>query len=184
MIVLASKSPRRKELLGLLTKDFIVMVSDVDETSQTRDPKELVCELAQKKARAVAQIQPDSTVIGADTVVELGGEIFGKPKDTADAGRMMRALRGCGHLVHTGVCVIHGGQERVQCVSTRVHFSEITDAELNRYLEQAKVLDKAGAYAIQEDASKFVKGIEGCYFNVVGLPVHTLYTMLRDMGVL
>lgn len=177
-MILASASPRRRELLTLITHDFKVVVSDVDESSDLKDARELVRFLAQKKADSVAAGYPDDIVIGADTVVEAGGEIFGKPEGKDDARRMLKMMSGRKHFVHTGICVTKGGRSVSDVCTTAVYFNEISEGELARYLEEEDVMDKAGAYAIQEGAAKFVSKIEGCFFNVVGLPVSCLYQIL------
>ena len=180
MIVLASASPRRKELLALITEEFAVEVSGADESCAITDPRELVRHLAHKKAAEVFSRRPGDIVIGADTVVEApDGEIFGKPKDEGDARRMLRALAGSAHWVHTGVCVLQGGGSLADVCSTKVFFNPMTEEELSRYLEMEDVLDKAGAYAIQGPAAKHIARIEGDFFNVVGLPLSMLYGMLK-----
>lgn len=181
MIVLASQSPRRKELLRLITPDFKVVVSGEDESTDIMDPQDRVMHLAQKKARAVFAHCKQDIVIGADTVVFANGEILEKPVDKADAERMMRILAGREHTVYTGVCLAHPRGELLKCCLTRVEFGEISEAELAHYLEVEEVLDKAGAYAIQGAAAKFIKKIDGCFFNVVGLPVSLLYSMLKEI---
>jgi septum formation protein len=184
-IVLASASPRRKELLALLTKNFRVAVSDVDESGLTAAaPAQLAQVLAQAKCAAVAQQHPDSVVIGCDTVVDVDGQVLGKPKNRADAQRMLTLLSGRSHLVHTGVSVQSPHGERTFAVTSTVHFSAIDPQELEAYLNTDEPYDKAGAYGIQGYAARFVTGIEGCYFNIVGLPVSALYQVLREQGVL
>lgn len=181
MIVLASASPRRRELLSLITKHFEVCTSDVDEATGLAQPQEHVKLLAQRKARAVLAQYPQDTVIGADTVVYLRGDILEKPDDFIDAARMMHLLSGRVHTVYTGVCVCTAGRELVDCCATQVEFAPLSEEEIVQYLGSENVLDKAGAYAIQGTAAKFVRRIEGCYFNVVGLPVHMVYQMLREL---
>ncbi|MEG0252049.1 MAG: Maf family protein [Christensenellaceae bacterium] len=181
MLILASASPRRKELLALITQEFRVVVSEVDEASSITDAKELVRELAFIKANDVFQNHRKDTVIGADTVVEVEGKIFGKPKDKDDARRMMNILKGKSHQVHTGICILQGTQVLQEVCTTKVFFDDISQEELERYLQTEQVLDKAGAYAIQQGGAKFVTKIEGCFFNVVGLPVHTVYKLLKKL---
>lgn len=184
MIVLASASPRRKELLSLLTQDFVVEPSHADETCDIKEASELVRFLARKKAADVFAKRPGDVVIGADTVVKApDGEIFGKPKDTADARRMLKTLSGNTHTVYTGVCVMYGDKILEDVSGSEVRFAEISEAELAKYLERESVMDKAGAYAVQGGAAKFVKGINGCFFNIVGLPVSMLYEMLTSLHV-
>ncbi len=183
MIVLASQSPRRRELLSLITDEFKVVVSGEDESTDIMEPKDRVMCLAQRKARAVFAHRPNDIVIGADTVVYARGEILEKPVDTDDAGRMMRLLSGSAHSVYTGVCVVYPGGELLEHCVTEVEFCEITEAELRKYIATEQLLDKAGAYAIQGGAAKFIRGVKGCFFNVVGLPVNMLYGMLQSARV-
>lgn len=184
MLILASASPRRRELLSLITQDFIVVASGADEQSSLSDPRELVRFLAEKKAQSVADEYPKDTVIGADTVVEAEGEIFGKPSDEADARRMIGSLSGNTHFVHTGVCVIRKSEKRSETFTTQVTFRPLLEGEIDAYLKEETVMDKAGAYAIQGSAAKFVTGIEGCFFNVMGLSVSGLWRMLHEMQAL
>ena len=178
-LVLASASPRRRELLGLITPDFEVCTADVEESGVSAEsPKQLAEQLAQLKCRAVSGMMPQKTVIGCDTVVDVDGEVFGKPRDRAHAREMLRRLSGRSHWVHTGVCVRKGECETLFAESTRVEFAALSDAEIEAYLDTPDPYDKAGAYGIQSGAARFVKGIEGCYFNVVGLPVYRLYRVL------
>ncbi|WP_066644967.1 Maf family protein [Christensenella timonensis] len=185
MIVLASASPRRRELLSLLTEDFVVEPSNADESCDIPQATGMVRFLAHKKAADIFAKHPGDVVIGADTLVQApGGEIFGKPKDLADARRMLEALSGSTHRVHTGVCVMYQDKVLEDVSTSEVCFAKISEAELGRYLEREDVMDKAGAYAIQGSAAKFVKSINGCFFNIVGLPVSMLYGMLTSLSVL
>lgn len=184
MLILASASPRRKELLSLITKDFEVIVSGADESCSIKDPAALVRFLAEKKAESVFETHPADTVIGADTVVEADGEIFGKPVDEADARRMLRTLSANTHFVHTGLCVQKDGKKRSETFTTKVMFRPLIEGEIDAYLQEETVMDKAGAYAIQGPAAKFVKGIEGCFYNAVGLPVSGLWRLLFEMEAL
>ena len=184
MIILASASPRRKEILEGLGVDFRIVVADVDESSTEKDPKRLTEELSCRKGLAVWErivnegvdgIDPDDCVIiSSDTVVYCDGEIFGKPRDKADAERMIRAISGGEHCVVSGVAITRGGVcKSVSCV-TKVRVSELDEGELMRYIESGEPMDKAGSYAIQGRFSLWIEGIDGCYFNVVGLPVNAL----------
>lgn len=178
-LVLASASPRRKELLGLITPEFEVCTADVEESGVTAEsPKQLAETLAQLKCHAVSQTMPEKTVIGCDTVVDVDGVVFSKPRDRAHAKEMLQKLSGRSHWVHTGVCIRKGSEETLFSESTRVEFAPLTDGEIEAYLDTPDPYDKAGAYGIQSGAAKFVAGLEGCYFNVVGLPVHRLYRAL------
>ncbi len=182
-LILASASPRRRQLLGMITDTFTVITADVDESGcHAADPRTLVHDLAQLKCRAVADTRPCDWVIGCDTVVELDGAVLGKPAHEADARRMLSALSGRAHLVHTGVCVAGPGFAGAHVETTRVFFDEIPAAELEAYIQTAEPYDKAGGYGIQGWAGRHITGIEGCYFNVMGLPVHALYRMLRTAG--
>lgn len=180
MLILASASPRRKELLQLIEDEFEIFVSDVCEEGLSGSVQEQVVTLAKKKAEDIFLLHPNDIVIGADTLVFACGEVMGKPKDREDARRMMKMLSGKEHEVYTGVCVISAKKTKAEAFCTKVVFEQIDKAELDDYLDTADIMDKAGAYAIQEQAAKFVKGIEGCYFNVMGLPVSALYRMLKE----
>jgi septum formation protein len=181
MIVLASASPRRRELLALIEPAFDVVPSSVDETAGVPDPAQRVQRLAEKKAKHVAHGRKHDIVIGADTVVWVCGRILEKPRDSADAKRMIRLLSGRTHTVYTGVCVISGGVAAEHC-ATDVTFDPLTEEEIDEYIRTEQVMDKAGAYAIQGAAARFVRGVDGCFFNVMGLPVNLLYHMLKRAG--
>ena len=149
-LILASGSPRRRELMALITPDYTVITSDVDEGKIAADtPAHLAQSLASAKARAVAEERPDDIVCGFDTVVECEGKVFGKPKDEADAVRMLHALSGREHRVHTGVCICCGRRAAATVETTIVHFSPIDEADLLAYVRTPEPYDKAGAYAIQ-----------------------------------
>jgi len=182
MLVLASSSPRRAELLRAAGINFTVRAAGVDETIKPHElPRDYVVRLSREKARAVAQ--DDELTLGADTTVIVNGEITSKPADTEDAGRMLRALSGRWHEVLTGVTLAHEGQILSAIASTRVKFAELSATEINWYLSTGEPMDKAGAYAIQGHASLFVERIEGSYSNVVGLPVQLVYRLARQMGI-
>ena len=181
-LILASGSPRRRELMALITPDYTVITSDVDEGKIAADtPAHLAQSLASAKARAVAKLHPADTVLGFDTVVDCGGEVFGKPQDEADALRMLRALSGRTHKVHTGVCICKGGRAAATVETTLVHFSTIVEDDLRAYVRTPEPYDKAGAYAIQGHAALWCAGIEGCYYNIMGLPVHRAAQLLRNI---
>ena len=172
MLILASGSPRRKELLSLITDEFEVLVSGCDEFVPEGTPAEKVpAILAEQKALAVAKLRPEDTVIGSDTVVVLNGEIFGKPKDKEHAHAMLKALSGKKHFVYTGVAVAENEKVRSFVQKTEVEFYELSDETIDKYIETLEPMDKAGAYGIQGKGSVLVKGIVGDYFNVMGLPV-------------
>ncbi len=184
-LILASGSPRRKELLQLITEDFTVYSVDADETLPAGMPVEMAAAyLADLKASTAAKIFPDQIVIGCDTIVLLGDEIMGKPKDREDAHRMLRALSGETHSVLTGTSLYYGTQTTVFTTETLVTFYPLSDAEIERYLDTGEPFDKAGAYGIQGKGSLLVQGIEGDYFNVVGLPVAALSRALTQFETL
>jgi len=182
-LVLASESPRRRELLKLLCSKFEAVASHVPEASKPKEaPQEMVQRLAKAKAKAVQALRPNSTVVGADTVVVCGRLVLGKPKSHAAARNMLIHLSGKTHRVLTGLCVLRNGQCRLGVSETKVQFSPLSELEIERYLESGEPFDKAGAYAIQGFAARYVERIDGCYFNVVGLPLSLLYQMLRKVG--
>lgn len=175
-LILASGSPRRKELLARTGRSFRVIVSAADEIAAAdMEPASVAMQNARVKALAVAANAPDSaTVIGADTIVVLDGRIFGKPGDEDDAQRMLRELAGRTHQVITGVCLVRGGQCETFAETTNVCFRKLSASEIDAYIATGEPLDKAGAYGIQGAAGAFVDHIEGDYDNVVGLPVARL----------
>ena len=183
-VILASKSPRRKEILENLGLKFDIITADADESSDIRKPGELVMTLAERKGLAVKEKvgagADDSIIIACDTLVYCGGEFLGKPKDREDAERMIRMLSGGSHEVISGIYVSYNGENTTAYASTKVIFDEMTDGEIEAYLNTDEPYDKAGAYAIQGLASEHIKGIEGDYFNVVGLPVNLLCRTLKE----
>ena len=182
MLVLASRSPRRQEILERAGFRFVVRPAEVDETVL---PGETAPDHVRRLARAKAGMitaAPDEIVLGADTVVVAGEQILGKPADEADAARMLRLLSGREHVVLTGICLRAGDRRIEDFESTRVRFVSLAPAEIEAYVASGEPMDKAGAYAIQGLASKFIERIEGCYFNVVGLPVARVYRRMRDLG--
>lgn len=184
-IILASQSPRRKELLlqmGL--RGFKIISPDVDEHVEGNpSPAELVEALSRRKAGAVAaQADEDDLIIAADTVVALDGAVLGKPEDERDAFSMLSALSGNRHMVYTGVTVIRGAQTVTTHEETVVTFRELEPDEISSYIETGEPMDKAGAYGIQGLGALLVSGIEGDYFNVMGLPVYRLGRILADFG--
>jgi nucleoside triphosphate pyrophosphatase len=183
MVILASGSPRRRELLQAAGIEHVVSAANVPENRTFgEDPLSLVKRLAREKARAVAGgCKPDDVVLGADTEVCIGNEVFGKPSDDEDARRMLRLLSGRDHWVHTGVCITAGAREIVDVASTRVWFVHLTESEITEYTRSGEPFGKAGGYGIQGLASKFVRSIEGCYHNVVGLPVSLVYHHLKSL---
>ncbi|MDX6383784.1 MAG: nucleoside triphosphate pyrophosphatase [Blastocatellia bacterium] len=180
-IVLASASPRRAEILRSVGWPFEALPQDIDETRRaSEEAATYVQRLARTKAEAAAQSRPDALIVGADTTVVIGEEILEKPLDHDDARRMLRQLSGHWHQVLTGVAIAGPLQTRVACATTEVKFALMSADEIDWYVSSGEPMDKAGAYAIQGPGSRFIEGIRGEYFNVVGLPVRLLYEMVRD----
>lgn len=180
MLILASRSPRRSELLTAAGIPFEVLAADVDETPLPGEaPTAYVERLAIVKARAVHALRPDATVLGADTTVTIGGEILAKPVDKNDAIRMLRLLSGTVHDVHTGIAFVNSRGTRSVVDTTRVWFDALTDEDIAWYVDTGEPVDRAGAYAIQGFASRFIPRIEGSYSNVVGLPVALVSSILK-----
>jgi septum formation protein len=202
MIILASASPRRQELLRSAGISFAVQPADIDETPLAAEaPRDCAERLAREKALAVFRIRPQEYVLGADTIVVVDGMILGKPRNAGEAGRMLRLLSGRAHAVITGVCVVgktvargsrpvaseaapEADEQNVQTASetTLVTMCELSEDEIRDYVATGEPMDKAGAYAIQGIASRWIPRIEGDYSNVVGLPVALVYRMLRKLG--
>jgi septum formation protein len=185
-IILASQSPRRKELLGQMgLRGFKIVSPDVDEHMEGNpSPAQLVEELSLRKARAVAEHEDaDDLIIAADTVVALDGAVLGKPQDERDAFSMLSALSGNRHRVYTGVTVMQGERTVTQSEETIVTFRELEPDEISHYIATGEPMDKAGAYGIQGLGALLVSGIEGDYFNVMGLPVYRLGRILADFGI-
>ncbi len=182
MIVLASQSSRRQEILAQAGLPFVVRVAGIAEVRGAgEEPGHYVLRLAREKAAAVPS-SPDEFVLAADTIVVADGAVLEKPESEAGAARMLHALAGREHVVWTGVCLRHGAQEWTAVEQTRVRFGPMSGDEIAGYAASGEPMDKAGAYAIQGLASKFITGIDGCYFNVVGLPVARVYGMLKEAG--
>ncbi|MFL6467677.1 MAG: Maf family protein [Pyrinomonadaceae bacterium] len=178
-LVLASGSPRRAEILRSVGWDFEKHVPDIDESEQPNETPEIyVQRLAREKAEAVAKMYPDAIVLGADTTVVIDNEIIGKPVDVADAYRMIKLLSGNWHEVLTGVAVNRNGDVRTGLQRTRVKFAAMSENEIAFLVQKGDPLDKAGAYAVQAQAALFIEGIEGDYWNVVGLPVSLVYRLV------
>lgn len=177
-LILASQSPRRKELMGLFRMPFVIRVADIDETmDENKMPYEEVARVSRLKAEATPHESCD-VVVAADTVVVCNGQVLGKPKDEQDAFRMLRLLSGKDHQVMTGLTVLHGGNATVCTEVTDIHFRELTDEEILAYIRTGEPMDKAGSYGIQGGAALFAERIVGDYFNVVGLPVCRLGQIL------
>jgi len=178
-LILASGSPRRRELLAGMGYQFEILVPDVDE-NVSGPASEVVGILSRRKAQAIAEAQDHGIVIASDTLVSLNGEALGKPEDEADAHRMLRTLSGNTHEVFTGVTIIDAfsGKAETRVVRTGVRFRELSDDEIQAYIATGEPMDKAGAYGIQGGAGKFVDGLEGSYENVIGFPVDDIRDML------
>ena len=184
-IVLASQSPRRKALLGRMGLEFVTQASKIDESAfDGLEARELVATLSREKAQWIArQLDGETLVIGADTVVVRDGAALGKPKDAEDAVAMLLSLSGRDHQVCTGVTVCRGDRVLTQVEETQVTFRDLTETEVRQYVSTGEPMDKAGAYGIQGLGGLLVEGIRGDYSNVVGLPVCRLGQMLKDFGV-
>jgi len=182
-LILASASPRRAEILTAVGWEFEKHTADIDETELTgENPADYVLRLAREKASAVAENYENALILGADTIVVIKNQIIGKPKDTADARKMLQMLSGNWHEVLTGVALVKMSEgksdAKVDLQKTQVKFAEITDAEIEFLIENGEPLDKAGAYAVQAQAALFIERIEGDYWNVVGLPINLVYKLV------
>ena len=185
-IILASQSPRRRELLERMgLAGFRVVSPDVDEhMEEDLPPAQLVCRLSQRKARAVReQVGNEGLIIAADTVVAMDGAVLGKPADELAAFKMLSTLSGVRHQVYTGLTVLRGGEEHTEYEVTDVSFRELTQGEIEDYIRTGEPMDKAGAYGIQGYGALFISGIQGDYYNVMGLPVCRLGQLLETLGV-
>ena len=184
MYVLASASPRRRELLQLVLPHFTVRPAECDETCALQDPHSLVTELSRRKCRAAAAISsPDEIVIAADTLVFLDGQPLGKPRTEEDARAMLRRLSGKTHQVCTAYSLWARGQETTCCVETEVTFLPLSDAQIAAYVATGEPMDKAGSYGVQGKGALLVEKLDGDFFNVMGLPVLRLSRMLQQFGV-
>jgi septum formation protein len=183
-LILASSSPRRHQLLHYLGVPFTIDPSSIDETpAQDAAPRDVALRLARLKAIDVARRHSDAVIIGADTLVDFQGRILNKPVDAADAMRMLRALTGNTHRVHSGIAVWHAGRVRSRLVSTSVTMRPATDDELAAYVAGGEPLDKAGAYGAQGEGATFIAHVDGSYLAVVGLPLLALRELLLDVDV-
>ena len=180
-IILASASPRRRELMGYTQLPFTVEVADVQEV-QTGSPEEIVVRNAQLKERAVAALHEARVILAADTVVAINGMVLGKPADEKDAVRMLRMLQNTWHEVHTGVSLLSDKGEQLAHEVSRVHFCAISSEAIKRYVKTGEPMDKAGAYALQGIGGMFVDRIEGSYSNVIGLPMARVRELLIGAG--
>ncbi|MDL2258208.1 Maf family protein [Eubacteriales bacterium OttesenSCG-928-K08] len=183
-LILASQSPRRREVLKLMGLDFEVIVSNVEENApENLSPEKLVCALALQKAQAVYLMHPEDCVIGADTIVFIDEKVIGKPADDMDAKRILNLLQGRTHEVYTGLAVLSSTGRDVQAERTKVVFAPMSQEEIDWYVSTGEPGDKAGAYGVQGLGSLFVEKVEGNYFNVIGMPVPLLYKMLNGAGI-
>lgn len=182
-LILASGSPRRREILSSVGWEFEKHVADIDESRRGDEmPEDYVIRLAREKAEAVATRFPESVVLGADTTVVIYNQILGKPVDLEDARRMLRLLSGTWHDVLTGVAVVENGETRSAVQRTRVKFIAMTDDDIEFLAAKGDPLDKAGAYAVQAQAALFIEKVEGEYWNVVGLPINLVYRLVMQKG--
>ena len=180
-LILASGSPRRSEILTSVGWDFTKHVADIDETEHEGElPHDYVVRLSCEKAEVVAVSYPTDIVLGADTTVVIDNQIIGKPLDLDDAKRMLTMLSGHWHEVLTGVAVVENGETRSGIQRTKVKFAPMSEAEIIFLAENGDPLDKAGAYAVQAQAALFIEGIEGDYWNVVGLPINLVYSLVNN----
>lgn len=187
-IILASQSPRRLELMHYLTDTFEVIPSDFPEreVEYLGNPEDYCRKLAYEKAKRIAEKHPEDLIIGSDTLVVLDGKILNKPKDRTEAREMIQQMQGTGHQVITAYALLSSSQDInvVDHVSTKVRFAAMSDVEIESYLDQGDYMGKAGAYAIQGAAAKYIECVKGDYYTVVGLPVARLYKELKDLGLL
>ena len=183
MIILASSSPRRRELLSMIGLQFTIETSGEEEIQpHGLSPADFVKTLALQKAEPVARLHPQDCVIGADTIVYLEGDILGKPHTPERAKAYLTRMQGKSHVVYTGVAVLKNGKSDVRHCETRVTFASMTEREIDDYVATGEPLDKAGAYGVQGPGGIFVERVEGNYFNVIGLPLPLLYKMLVAAG--
>ena len=187
-LYLASASPRRRELLDMLGFSYRLLLPNADENCTETDPGRYVAALAARKAEAamellIAEERKNALILGADTVVYANGEILGKPKDRADATRMLESFEGTTHHVYSGIALATASGTVSASECTTVHFGAMSKAEIDAYVSTGEPMDKAGSYAVQGVCSMWIDGIEGCHFNVIGLPIRRLYKTLCEMGI-
>ncbi len=184
MLILASQSPRRRELLAMLGLDFEIISADIDETMDPALPPEVnVARVCRAKAEAVGAAHPGDLILAADTIVVVDGRILGKPHSPQEAKEMLQRLSGRRHTVMTGLCLWQDGQADVHVEQTHLRFKPLSQGEIDAYVATGSPLDKAGAYGIQDQAAVFVEAMEGDYYNVMGLPLCALAKCLRRRGV-
>ena len=184
MLILASQSPRRRELLSMLGLEFDIITADIDETM---DPalsvEEAVAQVCRRKAEAVGQTRPGDLILAADTIVVVGSRVLGKPHTEEEAAAMLRSLSGRRHTVMTAFCLWQDGVAETHVEHTQLRFKPLSDAEIRGYVATGSPMDKAGAYGIQDQAAIFVEALDGDYYNVMGLPLCALVKCLRRRGV-
>ena len=184
MFILASQSPRRRELLSMLGLDFTIITADIDETmDEALSVEDAVAEVCRKKAEAVGVQNPGQLIVAADTVVVLENRVLGKPRTEEEARDMLRSLSGRHHTVMTAFCLWKDGRADTHVEKTHVHFRDLSDEEIAAYVATGSPMDKAGAYGIQDQAAIFVEAMDGDYYNVMGLPLCSLVKVLRQNGV-
>lgn len=182
-IILASQSPRRKELLEKTGCSFIIEAADIDETiDQSKPLTDEILRLSRSKAAHILQRHPDSLVIGSDTIVTIDGNVLGKPADKNDAMEMLRSLSGRTHQVITGLCILSSQKEYLFVSVNDVSFAVLTEDEIEKYVNTGEPMDKAGAYAIQGIASRYITGINGDYYAIMGLPLCAVYEELKNIS--
>ncbi len=184
-LTLASGSPRRQEILTNLGLNFTVLPANIDESPQlSEEPQSYALRMAVQKAMAAANKVESGLIIGADTIVVVDGQIMGKPRDVAEAAQQLRVLSGREHIVFSGLGIVDKTTGRTVSTleQTIVYFREMSDAEIQSYIRTGEPLDKAGSYGIQGKGAVFIRRIEGDYFNVVGLPIAKLYSLLAELG--
>ena len=184
MLILASQSPRRRDLLSMLGLDFTIITADIDETMDEHlSIEDAVAEVCRRKAEAIAKDRPDDLIISADTIVVVDDVVLGKPHDPEDAKAMLRSLSGRSHTVMTAFCIWQKGQAQTHVEKTHLRFKPLSEEEIAAYVATGSPLDKAGAYGIQDQAAIFVEAMDGDYYNVMGLPLCSLVKALRQNGV-
>ncbi len=184
-IILGSSSPRRKEILSFFSLPFSQITSNFDEESITYEGDALlyVETLAEKKGESLSKEHPEDIIITADTIVYLDGKVYNKPKSKEEATSFLQELSGKWHTVYTAVALTHGDKQHVKTEKTNILFNELTDDHIEHYLAHVNFLDKAGSYAIQQGGSLVVKKIDGCYYNVMGLPINALQELLQLVNI-
>jgi len=181
-VILASLSPRRKELFSLLGISFTAIPAELEETINNEAPQTQAMQNALRKAQIVKdKVNKDALVVSADTLVALDNHILGKPANAEEAGKYLRLLSGRSHSVYTGICIYYNDLAEINYEQTFVTFAELSEAEINSYIATGEPLDKAGAYGIQGFVAQFITKVEGCYFNVMGFPIRLFYNMLKTI---